>query len=102
MQEELILPEKQPLFEICTEHLNQSRIEEAAFEAIAASSCKYLIVICVHIHIDSIYVVKSNFLQLWTSNILNGNTIHLTKNSNCLVDIHLVCIIVTNLEINNI
>ncbi|KAH0945135.1 hypothetical protein HN011_002927 [Eciton burchellii] len=38
MQEELILSEKQPLFEICTEHLNQSRIEEAAFEAIAATS----------------------------------------------------------------
>jgi hypothetical protein len=48
MQEELILSEKQPLFEICTEHLNQSRIEEAAFEAIAASSCKYLTVIYVY------------------------------------------------------
>jgi len=49
MREELILSEKQPLFEICTERLNRSRIEETAFEAIAASSCKYLTVICVYI-----------------------------------------------------
>lgn len=42
MQDELILPEKQPLFEICTERLvHWSPAEEAVSETIAASSCKY-------------------------------------------------------------
>lgn len=43
MQEELTLPEKQPLFEICTERLTQwSPAEDAGSEAIAVSNCTYL------------------------------------------------------------
>lgn len=43
IQDELIAPEKQPLFELCAERLAQwSPAEDLASEAIAASSCKYL------------------------------------------------------------
>lgn len=47
MQEELILPEKQPLFELCTErlaHWSPTDDAIAASETIAASSCKYLVI----------------------------------------------------------
>lgn len=46
MQEELILPEKQPLFELCKERLaHWSPTDDVASEAIAASSRTYLITI---------------------------------------------------------
>lgn len=45
MQEELILPEKQPLFELCRERLTQWSPADVASEAIAAASCTYLIII---------------------------------------------------------
>ncbi|KMQ84963.1 cysteine protease atg4b-like protein, partial [Lasius niger] len=38
MQEELILPEKQPLFELCRERLTQWSPADVASEAIAAAS----------------------------------------------------------------
>lgn len=46
MQEELILPEKQPLFELCKERLTHwTPADDAASEAVATSSCTYLIII---------------------------------------------------------
>lgn len=38
MQEELILPEKQPLFELCKERLTHWTPDDVASEAIATSS----------------------------------------------------------------
>lgn len=46
MQEELTLPEKQPLFELCTERLaHWLPKEDTTPEMTAASNCKYLEII---------------------------------------------------------
>lgn len=46
MKEELILSEKQPLFELCKERLTHwSPVDDVASEAMATSSCTYLIII---------------------------------------------------------
>lgn len=52
MKEELILPEKQPLFELCKERLTHwLPTDDVASEMIATSSCTYLIII-----INNLYV----------------------------------------------
>lgn len=63
MREELILPEKQPLFELCTERLaHWSGVEDTATEAIAAPSCKYLIVCSSVYGTYVLYVIDMIFL----------------------------------------